>query len=94
MASFLLIFVIFSVGLLIKQYRDESKAKSIPAQLTPKQIIIMLDLGAIKIYEEGIKPNSKDYFTKLVIKRNEEACYVYQDIFGRYYCQWKTGTIK
>ena len=91
-ASFLVIFILLSGGILIPLAYKKSQEKDVPAELTPKQIAILLDIGAIKIHED-IKQNSNDKFVQLVLQRNKDLCYLYQDIFGRYYCRWNINNL-
>lgn len=56
-------------------------------ELTTSQINKMVELGVIQIYVD-LPHNSNDKDTTIVYNTPNGDCYLYQDLFGRYYCRW------
>lgn len=55
-------------------------------ELTPKQTILMIELGIIKIYNESMSTGN-DYDTKIVYTDGLNKCNIYRNVFGHYYCK-------
>ena len=79
----LVVFVVF----LFASYNMPTTDDEEYQELTTEQIKAHLELGTIKLYKD-LKHNSNDFNTEVILKTGYGSCYVYRDIFGRYYCRW------
>ena len=86
----ILVFLLLVAGIIIiplEIYKKLHREKTIEP-LTPKQLTRLLELGIIELHKD-LPHNSRDVFSEVVFGGNEKLCYIYQDIFGRYYCRWE-----
>jgi len=80
-----IVLLLVGCGFLI--YKLTNKNLEEIKELTPPQISKMVDLGIIHIYAD-LPKNRQDKFTELIYITQRGNCYLYRDIFGRYYCRW------
>jgi len=59
-----------------------------PQELTTNQTLSLIELNAINIHTD-IEYTEGDKMINIVARTINGDCYIYQDIFGRYYCRWK-----
>ncbi|MHA1201356.1 MAG: hypothetical protein ACTSQ4_02390 [Candidatus Heimdallarchaeaceae archaeon] len=56
-------------------------------ELTQDQIHTLIQLGVIEV-QPTLPENSKDIYTEMIYTTPKGNCFLYRDIFGRFYCRW------
>jgi len=95
--TFIILCCIFVTIMLIDianhQLSPIAEKQSLPVEskeLTTDQINALVELGVIDLKADSIW-SENDIPMKMRYEFGDVDCYVFQDIFGNYYCRWYNG---
>lgn len=82
-----IIAVVFILAFAIKVSIPEKINNFKPTQLNSEQVSKLIQDGLIPLYK-SLPTNTNDENMEIVYETPYGDCYLFKDIFGRYYCRW------